>query len=78
MKLLRVVASIAGLIAVGCSNRSSTAPDTALFALPTASARSSDIVQHVVGAYHIDGQSHGASIGPDGTAVEQFGFIFKR
>jgi len=33
---------------------------------------------HVVGAYHIDAQSHGASLGPDGTAVEQFGFIFKR
>ena len=33
---------------------------------------------HVVGAYHLDGQSHGASLGPDGTAVEQFGFIFKR
>ncbi len=32
---------------------------------------------HLVGAYHIDGQSHGASLGPDGTAVEQFGFIFK-
>jgi hypothetical protein len=33
---------------------------------------------HVVGAYHIDGQSHGPSLGPDGSAVEQFGFIFKR
>jgi hypothetical protein len=77
MKLFRVVAAIAGLIAVGCSNRPSTAPDAPLFALPTASARSSDIVQQVVGAYHIDGQSHGASLGPDGTAVEQFGFIFK-
>jgi hypothetical protein len=33
---------------------------------------------HVVGAYHIDGQSHGPVPGPDGTAVEQFGFIFKR
>jgi len=33
---------------------------------------------HVVGAYHIDGESHGPSLGPDGTAVEQFGFIFKR
>ena len=33
---------------------------------------------HVVGAYHIDNASHGASLGPDGTAVEQFGFIFKR
>jgi hypothetical protein len=32
----------------------------------------------VVGAYHIDGQSHGPSLGPDGTEVEQFGFIFKR
>ena len=33
---------------------------------------------HVVGAYHLDGQTHGATLGPDGTAVEQFGFIFKR
>src|SRR5262245_19717154 len=33
---------------------------------------------HVVGTYHIDGQSHGPAPGPDGTAVEQFGFIFKR
>jgi hypothetical protein len=32
---------------------------------------------HLVGAYHIDGQSHGPSLGPDGTAVEQFGFMFK-
>ncbi len=32
---------------------------------------------HLVGAYHIDGQSHGPTLGPDGTAVEQFGFIFK-
>ena len=33
---------------------------------------------HVVGAYHIDGQTYGASPGPEGTAVEQFGFVFKR
>lgn len=33
---------------------------------------------HIVGAYHIDGQAHGAQVGPDGTAVEQFGFMFKR
>lgn len=33
---------------------------------------------HVVGAYQIDGESHGPVLGPDGTAVEQFGFIFKR
>jgi len=33
---------------------------------------------HVVGAYHLDGRSHGATLGPDGTAVEQFGFIFNR
>lgn len=31
---------------------------------------------HIVGAYHIDGMSHGATPGPDGTFVEQFGFIF--
>ncbi len=33
---------------------------------------------HVVGAYHIDGQGHGPSLGPEGATVEQFGFIFKR
>ena len=33
---------------------------------------------HVVGAYHIDGTNHGPSLGPDGTAIEQFGFIFKK
>jgi hypothetical protein len=33
---------------------------------------------HVVGAYHIDGHDHGSQLGPDGSAVEQFGFMFKR
>jgi len=33
---------------------------------------------HVVGAYHIDGHDHGPQLGPDGSAVEQFGFMFKR
>jgi hypothetical protein len=32
---------------------------------------------HVIGAYHLDGQTHGADLGPDGTAVEQFAFILK-
>ncbi|PHN07460.1 hypothetical protein [Flavilitoribacter nigricans] len=32
---------------------------------------------HVVGAYHIDGQTYGPDLGPIGTGVEQFGFIFK-
>lgn len=32
---------------------------------------------HVVGAYHLDNQTHGPLLGPDGTAVEQFGFIFQ-
>lgn len=36
---------------------------------------------HLVGAYHIDGQSHGptpgATVEDDGSFVEQFGFIFK-
>jgi hypothetical protein len=32
---------------------------------------------HVVGAYHIDGRTYGPDLGPDGTAVENFGFIFK-
>ena len=32
---------------------------------------------HVVVAYHIDGKTYGGNIGPDGTVVEQFGFIFQ-
>ena len=31
---------------------------------------------HVVGAYHIDGNTYGPDLGPDGTVTEQFGFIF--
>lgn len=31
---------------------------------------------HVVGAYHLDDRAHGPDLGPDGTAVEQFGFVF--
>jgi hypothetical protein len=31
---------------------------------------------HLVAAYHIDGQTHGSTPGPDGTYVEQLGFIF--
>ncbi len=31
---------------------------------------------HIVGAYHIDSQTHGSMIGPDGTFAEQFAFIF--
>lgn len=30
---------------------------------------------HIVGAYHIDQTTHGGSVGPDGTYVEQFAFI---
>ena len=33
---------------------------------------------HVVGAYHLDGQTHGATPGPAGTFVEQFGFVLAR
>jgi hypothetical protein len=32
---------------------------------------------HVVGAYHIDGQTHGPVLGPAGSAVEQFGWMFR-
>lgn len=32
---------------------------------------------HIVGAYHLDSKTWGASLGPDGTAVEQFGFFLK-
>ena len=31
---------------------------------------------HVVGTYHIDSQSYGPIIGPDGTFAEQFAFIY--
>lgn len=33
---------------------------------------------HLVGSYHLDHQTHGPDLGPAGTAVEQFGFIYKR
>ena len=32
---------------------------------------------HLVGSYHLDDQSHGPDLGPDGTAIEQFAFLFK-
>ncbi|TAI49570.1 hypothetical protein [Flagellimonas allohymeniacidonis] len=32
---------------------------------------------HVVGSYHMDGKTWGEELGPDGTVVEQFGFVFK-
>ena len=32
---------------------------------------------HVIGAYHMDNNTYGPLLGPDGTVVEQFGFIFK-
>lgn len=31
---------------------------------------------HIDGDDHIDGVSHGATPGPDGSYIEQFGFIF--
>ena len=36
-----------------------------------------EIEWHIVGAYHMDDKTHGSDLGPDGTAVEQFAFIFK-
>ena len=33
---------------------------------------------HVAGAFHMDGKTHGPILGPDGTAVEQFVFIFRQ
>jgi len=32
---------------------------------------------HIVGAYHMDNNTYGPLLGPDGTVVEQFGFVFK-
>ncbi|MEM6840993.1 MAG: hypothetical protein AAF944_24650 [Bacteroidota bacterium] len=31
---------------------------------------------HIVGSYHLDGKTWGPDLGPDGTVVEQFGFVF--
>lgn len=33
---------------------------------------------HILGAYQIDGKTYGPDLGPDGTAVEQFAFVFKQ
>ncbi len=38
---------------------------------------SQEVEWHLVGAYHLDDQSHGPDLGPDGTVVEQFAFVFK-
>ncbi len=32
---------------------------------------------HVVGSYHMDSKTYGPVLGPDGTVVEQFAFVFK-
>lgn len=31
---------------------------------------------HIVGSYHMDDKTHGPNLGPDGTVVEQFAFVF--
>ena len=56
-----------------------TTPGGALsmFGSISACALAGEIEWHAVGAYHIDGQSHGGDLGPDGSAVEQFAFIFR-
>lgn len=36
-----------------------------------------EVEWHIVGAYHMDDLSHGPDLGPDGTVVEQFAFVFK-
>lgn len=33
---------------------------------------------HIVGAYHLDGQTYGGELGPDGKAVEQFGWVYQQ
>lgn len=38
---------------------------------------SQEVEWHLVGSYHMDDQTHGPDLGPDGTVVEQFAFIFK-
>ena len=38
---------------------------------------SDEVEFHVVGAYHMESKTWGSNLGPDGTAVEQFAFIFK-
>ena len=35
-----------------------------------------ELQYHIVGAYHIDGRTHGTISGPAGTVAEQFGFAF--
>ena len=37
-----------------------------------------EVEWHVVGSYHMDDQTHGPDLGPDGTVVEQFAFIFSK
>ncbi len=43
-----------------------------------ACALTDELEWHVVGLYHIDGETHGPVRGPDGNQAEQFAFIFKK
>jgi hypothetical protein len=36
-----------------------------------------DFEWQIVGVYHNDGQTYGPSLGPDGSFIEQFAFVFK-
>ena len=66
--------------AAGAGRLTATTPPGALSMLGTLApcALTGEFEWHVVGAYHLDDRSHGVHPGPDGTAVEQFGFIFIR
>ncbi len=41
-------------------------------------ALTDEVEWHIVGALHMDGQTHGADLGPDGSVVEQFALVHKR
>lgn len=49
-------------------------PDLELGACPL----SDNFEWHIIGSYHLDNLTHGPSLGPDGTVIEQFAFIFKQ
>jgi len=51
--------------------------DLSMFGDIASCALAGEVEWHVVAAYHIDGETHGGDLGPDGSAVEQVAFIFR-
>lgn len=39
-------------------------------------ALTDEVEYHIIGSYHLDGKTYGPDLGPDGSALEQFAFVY--